>query len=161
MLTVTVLLVNSCYYYHSISPPLLADVPYPSHFTFKQAVSCALDLRAKCTIFTGMNHSISYHAEDPKLRAFSAEYGLDIQCGYDGLAKQITLGRICSIEEVRSEVDAARASWKTLAVPLGESIAPEMTGPAVIPNYRYDTRPDVSAWEPGQSPSPQWKRPPV
>ena len=117
-----------------------------------------------------MNHSVDYYAEDAKLRAFGLERGLELGCGYDGWAMPVTLSRESSIEEVQEGVLEARSAWRSTRAPLGEaSIEPHTGGldgasyagegiDASVPSFRYDSMPGLFMWEPGQSPSPQWKR---
>jgi phosphoribosyl 1,2-cyclic phosphodiesterase len=126
---------------------------YPTHFRFRQSVACTLDLRPTRAIFTGMNHNVDYAREDPKLRAFGAEHGLGMECGYDGWSVPVRLTRRRSIAAVRAEVDAARASWASVPPPAGEGSevadASAGTGP---PSYRYLGL-ALPTWEQGQGPA--------
>lgn len=105
-----------------------------------------------------MNHTVNYGAEEPKLRAFGASHGLDLSCGFDGWVTRVALTRVRSLAAVVAEVGAARASWREAPPPAGEA---EVTTDAAagVPCFRYDTVPGLDVWEPGQSPSPPWRRP--
>ena len=119
-------------------------------------MACALDIKAARTVFTGMNHSVNYDAENPKLRAFGAAHGLDMQCGFDGWASPVQLTCARSIDETRVDVDRARGQWRTISAPTGEVAYGDS-----VPSFRYDNVPGMSQWEQDQSPSPQWTRPPL
>jgi phosphoribosyl 1,2-cyclic phosphodiesterase len=49
----------------------LAYKPYPTHYSFKQALLCSLDLNAREVIFVGMNHRVDYYVEQQKLEEWT------------------------------------------------------------------------------------------
>lgn len=52
---------------------------YPGHFSIGQALACAVVIKAKRTVFVGMNHAVNYHVDAPRVSAWAAEHGLSIE----------------------------------------------------------------------------------
>ncbi len=90
----------------------LSRQPYPTHFSLKQAVACALDVRpVGRTVFVGMNHRVDYHAEAPRLAAFGASRGgLALELGWDGWSAFFELTRVGSVGSVAADMATAAAA---------------------------------------------------
>ena len=90
--------------------------PYPTHFSVGQAVACALDLRAQRAVLVGMGHHIDYYAEQPRLAAYAAARGADMEFGYDGWAQALRLHaptpRIAVAAALRAANVAAQDDWR-------------------------------------------------
>lgn len=109
----------------------LSYASYPTHFGFKQAVACALDVGAEGrTVFVGCNHRVDYYAESPKLATFGAAHGRRLELGYDGWTQAFQLSREGTVESVAAEVQAARANAARIPPPAGVQPVPhiELTG---------------------------------
>ena len=100
---------------------------YPTHFGFKQAVACALDLRAAGqTVFVGMNHRVDYYVENDKLAAFGAQRGVALELGYDGWNQSYRLASAGTLTSVSAHVRAARARWRNMQPPRGVRPVPHL-----------------------------------
>lgn len=92
---------------------------YPTHFSIKQAIACALDLNAKRSLFVGLNHRIDYYSENEKLQKFVAEktraLGIEMELAYDGWCQAINLDSPSSsaaiVEELKTAHEAASNDW--------------------------------------------------
>lgn len=116
----------------------LAYKAYPTHFSYKQAVGCMLDLQPSHAVFLGSSHRVDYYAEQPKIAAFGQKHGMTMEMGYDCWESPMELPVVPSLEAVAAAVTAVRA-----AVPDADK--------AKLYNYK-DTA-GCEEWEDGQSPS--------
>lgn len=120
---------------------------YPTHFGFKQAVACALDIRAARTVFVGMNHRVDFHPENAKLAAFATARGADaLELGFDGWCAGVALTRRAALGDVAAEVAAGRAASPP---PPSEELGGGGCGGESV-SYAAAA---LSEWEDGQSPS--------
>ena len=137
----------------------LCYAPYPTHFTFRTGIACALDIKAETTVFVGMNHRVDYRAEQPKLVAFGAARGARLELGYDGWVIDVAFAAHRSALDASTAINVARARV-TAARPLSAELsgsdaavvqigAHEATLNVV--DYAHAVLPE---WEEGQSPSP-------